>query len=355
MEQQGLISTSDLDGHIGRVHQQYHAIAFGGGQIDHLLLERAVKDAYALIGKPPPQLLIFESPLASMQAVSSLSVKACAPIHEKFGRPFWNRFERELASRIGADLRHELRDQLIRQLGRQVGQLSAVLGQYLGPMKCWCPDFLWGSQDLHRIALGICAQQAGCTFSPEVAASLSILDRIGRQCEWWWPFEDAVVVSERPATVIWDHDRQLHCENAAAVRYADGLELFAWHGLGVPPHWILDRANIDPAEVIRQDNVELRAVGTNLAGLPKMLSFLDCRVVDDSGSGDIGQLIELTLPGLSAPGRFLKALCPRNGIIIEGVPYVSDIDRLPIDTALAAQAWRIGDPQSDYQHPPRRT
>ena len=77
--------------------------------------------------------------------------------------------------------------------------------------------------------------------------------------------------------------------------------------------------------------------------------------MDDSGSPDIGQLIELELPGLPEPGRFLKAVCPRNGIIVEGVPRVSDIDGLPIDTALHAQAWRIGDSLSDYQHPPVRT
>jgi hypothetical protein len=70
---------------------------------------------------------------------------------------------------------------------------------------------------------------------------------------------------------------------------------------------------------------------------------------------DIGQLIELALPGLREGGRFLKAHCPRNGIICEGVPRISDIDGLPIETAIAAQAWRIGDPQSEYAHPPQRT
>jgi hypothetical protein len=86
-----------------------------------------------------------------------------------------------------------------------------------------------------------------------------------------------------------------------------------------------------------------------------MLSVLKAKVIDDSGSDDIGQLIELTLPGLKTPGRFLKARCPRNGIICEGVPRVSDIDNLPINTALHAQAWRIGDPLSEYIHPNRRT
>ena len=86
-----------------------------------------------------------------------------------------------------------------------------------------------------------------------------------------------------------------------------------------------------------------------------MLDVLDVKVIDDSGSSDIGELIEVKLPDLPNPGRFLKAYCPRNGIICEGVPNVSDIDGLPIDTALAAQAWRIGDPQSEYMHPKTRT
>ena len=86
-----------------------------------------------------------------------------------------------------------------------------------------------------------------------------------------------------------------------------------------------------------------------------MLSVLKAKVIDKNASDDIGELIELRLPGLSEPGRFLKARCPRNGVIVEGVPYTSDIDGLPINTALAAQAWRIGDPQSEYEHPATRT
>ena len=86
-----------------------------------------------------------------------------------------------------------------------------------------------------------------------------------------------------------------------------------------------------------------------------MLEVLQVKVLNDSGNEDIGQLIEITFPGENIKGLFLKAKCPRNGIIVEGVPRVSDIDKKPIKTALAAQAWRIGDPQSEYEHPPVRT
>jgi hypothetical protein len=86
-----------------------------------------------------------------------------------------------------------------------------------------------------------------------------------------------------------------------------------------------------------------------------MVSALNRRIIDGDPDSDIGALIELTLPGLPEPGRFLQAICPRNGTIVEGVPRISDIDNQPIETAIAAQAWRDGLPASEYEHPLYRT
>jgi hypothetical protein len=85
-----------------------------------------------------------------------------------------------------------------------------------------------------------------------------------------------------------------------------------------------------------------------------MLDTLEYQIIDDGGSPDVGQLIELKLPGLSQPGRFLKAACPRNSVICEGVPRTDDFG-LPIKTALHAQAWRVGLHPSEYRHPEIRT
>jgi hypothetical protein len=167
--------------------------------------------------------------------------------------------------------------------------------------------------------------------------------------------EEFCIVSDFPEFIRIDDQNRPHCETGPSYRWRDGWSLYYWHGVAVPAHWIEDRANLDPAEVIKAENVEQRAAGAAIVGWPKMLSVLKQKVINDSGNDDIGALIELTLPGLNEPGRFLKARCPRNGLIVEGVPRISDIDGLPINTALAAQAWRIGDPQSEYQHPPRRT
>ena len=166
---------------------------------------------------------------------------------------------------------------------------------------------------------------------------------------------DFCMISDRPELLMVDDADRPHAEIGPFCRWRDGTSLYSWHGTRVPARWIEQRETLDAKEVIKSVDVEQRAAGAAIVGWPKMLNVLKAKVIDDSGSPDIGQLIELALPGLRERGRFLKAHCPRNGIICEGVPRVSDIDGLPIETAIAAQAWRIGDPQAEYAHPPMRT
>lgn len=196
---------------------------------------------------------------------------------------------------------------------------------------------------------------ARCHVAADIYRQYTPWERLARISGFRFVHTQFCIVADRPIKLTVDAANRPHAEHGPYIQWADGTAFYAWHGVRVPAHWLDDCANLDPREVIKAKNVEQRAAGAAIVGWPKMLSVLQSRVIDDSGNDDIGQLIELTLPGLNEPGRFLKAKCPRNGVIVEGVPHMSDIDGLPIDTALAAQAWRIGDPQSEYQHPARRT
>ena len=150
-------------------------------------------------------------------------------------------------------------------------------------------------------------------------------------------------------------DNRLHCADGPAVLWPSGESYYFWRGVQVPKEWIEDCEKLDPNAVIKVANVEQRAAGAAICGMNKMAEVLKERVIDEHPNPEIGALVEMTLPGLDRPGRFLRALCPRNGIIREGVPYVSDIDGLPIETALAAQAWRLGDTAAEFQISPKRT
>ena len=78
-------------------------------------------------------------------------------------------------------------------------------------------------------------------------------------------------------------------------------------------------------------------------------------MIDGDPETELGALIEFALPGLPNPGRFLQAQCPRNGTIMEGIPWISDIDGKPINTVIGAQAWRLGDTESEFVQSEKRT
>lgn len=319
--------------------------------------EQAVKDAYISAGLEPPKIFIHvDSPYQGAIAAAilksiNLRPQICSQvfhlISEQITTKIRYRTELRLWAQIWSQVGGQVRDKIINQIEKnwiQIGNKkrahtltwSAFFGQHEAACIAWASYF-------HRV----CGLPGIEKVEP--------LARITSSCGWVWFFSDVAIITDRPCKLQRDEQNRLHCENGPALEYRDGFAIYAWHGTIVPPHWIKNKDTLDPNEVIKVDNVEQRAVGAAIVGWPKMLSVLKARTIDKHDNPDIGELIEITLPGLPEPGLFLKARCPRNGIIVEGVPRVSEIDGLPIDTALAAQAWRVGDPQSEYIHPPRRT
>ena len=163
------------------------------------------------------------------------------------------------------------------------------------------------------------------------------------------------MVSDFPSVLKVDEQNRPHCEDGPSHLWRDGWALYHWHGTRLPAEWVENRKTIDPSIILKCENVEQRAAGMAMIGWPRALEVLKSKVIDHDPEPDHGDLIEMTLPGLSQPGRFLKAMCPRNGLIVEGVPRVSDIDGKPIDTVRAAQAWRVGLTPSEFRFPEVRT
>ena len=232
-------------------------------------------------------------------------------------------------------LRQQLYDQLVGQY-REAALLDAAIN--------------FRAHDLCWLSCGALAHWTGGLLIPQTASLFNIVDHIRRQCDLWWPMDGVVIACQRPIYVEWDYAHRLHCADGPAVKHADGFELFMWHGCNVPGHWIMDRNNLDPADVLEHANSDVRAAGASLVGWDAISDLVKCEVLDVNSRVDIGQLVELTLPGTSEPIRYIKAECPYDGRIFEVVPRVSDIGKRPVDTAFAAQAWRSNCAQAEY-HP----
>jgi hypothetical protein len=279
------------------------------------------------------------------QVESQVGAQVRSQVESQVRSQVWSQVESQVGAQVESQVRSQVWSQVESQVGAQVrSQVWSAVYNYRG-------GSLWAA----GWASSISFFRDVCGWTDPVLERFEIDEALVKNCGWVWWHENVLAISDRPTVINRDEQGRLHSELGPSIAYRDGWQLHHWHGTSVPADWIENRANLSPNTVIMAQNVEQRAAGAAIIGWPKMLSVLQSRTINRHDNPDIGELIELTLPGLAEPGRFLKAVCPRNGLIVEGVPRVSDIDGLPIETALAAQAWRIGDPQSEYSHPPRRT
>jgi len=164
-----------------------------------------------------------------------------------------------------------------------------------------------GSHNLYWIAYYRFALDIGITVPEEVSNNLDIIKRISSQCEWWWPFENIVIVSEKPTMVKWDGENRLHNETGPAVEYADGYSLYSWRGIAIPENWIADGPP-ESKDIMRIENIEQRRIACEMRGWHNILPDIGAVLIDKHKNPQVGELWEADLPdnGLE---RFLKVEC----------------------------------------------
>ena len=71
---------------------------------------------------------------------------------------------------------------------------------------------------------------------------------VARSAGLWWPFENVVIFSERPAELHFNGQQLLHNADGAAVVYRDGFRMYVWNGKAVPERWITEPEAVPPRE-----------------------------------------------------------------------------------------------------------
>jgi hypothetical protein len=176
---------------------------------------------------------------------------------------------------------------------------------------------------------------------------------LAQSCGWVLPCASICFASERHNILHRDDRGRLHCETGPACAYPDQFGVYAWHGERVPAEWIEDKSFLTPKIAMSQENGNLRAAAIQIIGWPKMIDMLDAKVINRHPEGMAGgELLSVKkskiADGAAGIMKFLRAECPRNGIICFRVPD-------EITTAHEAQAWSAGFPADIYKLPSKRT
>jgi hypothetical protein len=156
------------------------------------------------------------------------------------------------------------------------------------------------------------------------------------------------MVCDFPEVLRVDEQNRPHCETGPSHRWRDGWALYHWHGVKVPASWIEERKSLTPAIALSQENLEVRRAACEIIGWTRILRELNATTIDTDDDPQIGDLVEVDLPGLDRKARFLRVLCGTGREFAIGIPP-------HITKALDAQAWMIGLDPSDFTRPEIRT
>jgi len=207
---------------------------------------------------------------------------------------------------------------------------------------------LWGNHDIGWIAYASFFETIGHRYPAALEIKLKAQRRYHETCGWLYCFDGMAFVSQRPSVVKLDDNARLHCETGTAIKYADGYGFCAWHGTRIPDGWVDGKKSLDVKTAITWANIEQRRAAIEILGWAKILKELDAKVIDADSDPLIGTLVEVKLPNLRNPARFLRVKCGTGREFAIGVPR-------EIKTAIQGQAWMNGLSLSEFTCPEVRT
>ena len=166
-----------------------------------------------------------------------------------------------------------------------------------------------------------------------------------------WAGAETFYVVVRPAIPKVDDQRRLHCEDGPAFTWLSDIRDFYWRGVHVPESWITDRKSLTAEMALSEQNIERRRAACEILGWTTILSQLSAVTIDHDGDPQIGELVEVKLPGEGKEkitARYLRVQCGTGRKFAVCVPPQTK-------TALDAQAWMLGLPPTEFVRPEVRT
>jgi hypothetical protein len=331
---------------------------------DRTAAEAAVSGLYRLIGLDPPRFRWVSSPVAALitvppgvqprpaETIERMSEWTLPPRFSSSMKQLCLDLDARIHPSVSRLIRQEVRDPLSRSSGScLVTALRAAHDVEHHASSVWyqtqCVSWVAHYDALRRAA--------GAVFTSEQIRQLDLWAAVARSCGWWWPREAVCVISERPVAVrteVWGDggEVRLHGADGPAIRYADGWDVYAWHGTRVPS-WVVT----DPSaqRIAREANIEVRRCAIERIGWGSYIDQAGLRLVASAPDpGNAGS--ELRLYDMRRETRVLLAI---NGSVERDGRRRQYGLTVPgsFDDPIAAAGWTYGLSAEQYSLLVRRT
>ncbi|MBD2183151.1 hypothetical protein H6S82_14790 [Planktothrix sp. FACHB-1355] len=306
--------------------EKWRNIVFSTDPIDRSTAKEAIKKAYVMIGRKEPEVLFFDSTYTQHQKweefIDLLSIEFLEfhEIMREIENQLWEKLIRQLSHEINSYIIDELQEKffniLDNQIGRELANNLPNLGYCIIP-EDWAPEASYVDFCLSVLNLN-------CSYKSEWL----LFQEINKNCGIIFPYEELVMVCDRPRILSFDNQHRLHAEGAPAIQFADGYSLYAYHGVPLPEKYgKVHPNNWQSAWLLEEENAELRRVLIQAIGYEKIASELGATELD---SFQEYSLLKINTDVDIEPIYMLKMTCPSTGYI--------HILRVPPDLKSAREA-----------------
>ncbi|MDY6901133.1 MAG: hypothetical protein SWZ49_24085, partial [Cyanobacteriota bacterium] len=306
----------------------------------------AIKAGYKLIGEDEPEVLFFDGIYSAIKELNDHSIiknmglytdllkgirfplKSNVTVTEKIENSYGSQDPQAILSE---NLLKKLHTELIDKIHEPIeekwdityySQLSEQLDEegYFIPFDC---D--------RRVGVELDLLIAECSYYDFCISVLNypynqnqwnILQNIAKYCGWIFPYQDTCIVSNRPTSLSFDEQNNLHADGKPAIEYADGFKVYSHHGIWLPEKY----GKIQSSEwrshwLLSEENAELRRILIQAIGYDKICQELGAIELDSWNEYTLLKIENYTEinpehpQNYSEPMHLLKMTCPSTGFI----------------------------------------
>lgn len=303
--------------------EKWKNIAFSTEDINNNALE-FVKNLYSLVDKTNPQIILCNSPHAAINEMlllsspqSQLNNNLVDDIEKLISiqlKNFWrqtslqrgtsNKFKYLLPSFEEIDLEFYVENSFnLINIVLGMNQSELVWQLWIKNINARCMSHL----DWIYIAttFDFFISELDCYYDPELYQVVQQVLFIGGMI---FPFDGICFVCTRPTKLSFDNEYLLHAEGEAAVQFADGYSIYAYHGVRLPDKYgKLHPEEWQPKWLLEEKNAELRRVLIQGIGYSRIIEQLQAVELD---SWQEYTLLKINSDIDVEPIYLLKMTCP---------------------------------------------
>ena len=229
------------------------------------------------------------------QVVDQVRTQVWAQVGAQVRTQVWDQVGSQVLDQVRTQVWAQVGAQVVDQVRAQVwAQVRDQVRSQVGKCGYGLHDANWlGFYDFFKSELSL-----------ECCAKLIPLMNLSEHCGWWWPFNDAVILTEKPTSLHHDSQFRLHHLDKPAMLYHDGWGIYAIHGVRVPEYYILTPAEgIDVAKALQEPNSSVRMAVIKKIGFLRLKEKLPTKTVSKTQSAD---LLEFDLGEIKVRGLHVK-------------------------------------------------